>query len=46
MAGYGDEVPSQDFKCLGSSVQDTESILEEATGDINIKTTENMMSPN
>jgi hypothetical protein len=46
MAGYDDELPSEDLKFMGTSVQDSESILEEATGDINIKTNENMMSPN
>jgi hypothetical protein len=48
MAGYyDDELPSEDLKFMGTSVQDSEStILEEATGDINIMTNENMMSPN
>jgi amino acid permease len=46
MPGKDEEVPNENLKYIVTTVQDSESILEEANGDINIKTKENMMSPN
>ena len=46
MPSKDEEVPNENLKYIVTTVQDSESILEEANGEINIKTKENMMSPN